>query len=54
MFATVWAFQLDKQFGIGTFNISVMFQILLLLVLFAAFFSALLLAVSGDQFCEEF
>lgn len=47
MFATVWAFQLDKQFGIGTFNISVMFQILLLLVLFAAFFSALLLAVTS-------
>ena len=47
MFATVWAFQLDKQFGIGTFNVSVMFQILLLLVLFAAFFSALLLAVTS-------
>lgn len=47
MFATVWAFQLDKQFGIGVFNVSVMFQILLLLVLFAAFFSALLLAVTS-------
>ena len=47
MFATVWAFQLDKQFGVGVFNFSVMFQILLLLVLFAAFFSALLLAVTS-------
>ncbi len=47
MFATVWAFQLDKQFGIGVFNISVMFQVLLLLILFAAFFSALLLAVTS-------
>ena len=47
MFATVWVFQLDKQFGIGVFNFSVMIQILLLLVLFAAFFSALLLAVTS-------
>ena len=47
MFATVWAFQLDKQFGVGVFNFSVMLQILLLLVLFAAFFSALLLAVTS-------
>ena len=47
MFATVWAFQLDKQFGVGVFNFSVMLQVLLLLVLFAAFFSALVLAVTS-------
>lgn len=48
MFATVWAFQLDKQFGEEQiFSLSVMFQILLLLVLFAAFFSALLLVVTS-------
>jgi len=47
MFATVWAFQLDKQFGGGVFNITVMFQIFLLLILFAGFFSALLLVVTS-------
>ncbi len=47
MFATIWAFQLDKQFGGGMFNATVMFQIFLLLILFAAFFSALLLAVTS-------
>ncbi|MFT7632967.1 MAG: sodium transport system permease protein, partial [Mariniblastus sp.] len=47
MFATVWAFQLDKQFGGGMFNLTVMFQVLLLLILFAAFFSALLLVVTS-------
>lgn len=47
MFATVWVFQLDKQFGGGVFTIPVMFQIFLLLILFAAFFSALLLAVTS-------
>lgn len=47
MFATIWVFQLDRQFGGGFFNLTVMIQILLLLVLFAAFFSALLLAVTS-------
>lgn len=47
MFATVWVFQLDKQFGDGAFTWTVMLQILLLLILFAAFFSALLLAVTS-------
>jgi membrane protease YdiL (CAAX protease family)/ABC-type transport system involved in multi-copper enzyme maturation permease subunit len=47
MFATIWAFQLDKQFGIGIFNLTTMFQILMLLVLFAAFFSAILLVVTS-------
>lgn len=47
MFATVWAFQLDKQFGGGVFTFPVMFQIFLLLILFAAFFSAILLAVTS-------
>jgi membrane protease YdiL (CAAX protease family)/ABC-type Na+ efflux pump permease subunit len=47
MFATVWAFQLDKQLGVGVFNLTTMFQILLLLVLFAAFFSAILLVVTS-------
>ncbi|MFK7767806.1 MAG: ABC transporter permease subunit/CPBP intramembrane protease [Mariniblastus sp.] len=47
MFATVWAFQLDKQFGGGVFSFTVMWQILLLLILFAAFYSALLLAVTS-------
>ena len=47
MFATVWVFQLDKQFGGGMFNLAVMFKILLLLILFAAFFSALLLVVTS-------
>ena len=47
MFATVWAFQLDKQFGGGVFSFNVMWQILLLLILFAAFYSALLLAVTS-------
>jgi membrane protease YdiL (CAAX protease family)/ABC-type Na+ efflux pump permease subunit len=47
MFATIWAFQLDKQFGIEIFNLSTMYQILLLLILFAAFFSAILLVVTS-------
>lgn len=47
MFATIWAFQLDKQFGIEIFNIWTMCQILLLLILFAAFFSAILLVVTS-------
>ncbi len=47
MFATVWAFQLDKQLGGGVFTVTVMFQIFLLLILFAAFFSAILLAVTS-------
>ena len=47
MFATVWAFQLDQQFGGGVFNFTVMVKIFLLLILFAAFFSALLLAVTS-------
>lgn len=47
MFATVWAFQLDKQLGAGVLTFPVMLQIFLLLILFAAFFSALLLAVTS-------
>jgi ABC-type Na+ efflux pump permease subunit/membrane protease YdiL (CAAX protease family) len=47
MFATVWVFQLDKQFGGGIFNLEVMLKIFLLLILFAAFFSALLLVVTS-------
>lgn len=47
MFATIWVFQLDKQFGIEIFNLSTMYQILLLLILFAAFFSAILLVVTS-------
>ena len=47
MFATIWAFQLDRQFGGGVFNLTVMVQILLLLILFSAFYSALLLAVTS-------
>lgn len=47
MFATVWAFQLDKQFGGGVFNLTVMVQMFFLLMLFAAFFSALLLVVTS-------
>ena len=47
MFATIWAFQLDKQLGIEIFNLSTMVQILLLLVLFAGFFSAVLLVVTS-------
>ena len=45
MFATIWAFQLDRQFGGGAFDLATVFQIFLLLILFAAFFSSLLLAV---------
>ena len=47
MFATIWAFQLDKQLGIEIFNISTILQILLLLILFAGFFSAVLLVVTS-------
>ena len=47
MFATVWMFQLDKQFGGGVFDLTVMIQIFFLLVLFAAFFSSLLLVVTS-------
>ena len=47
MFATVWVFQLDKQLGGGLFGFDVMIQMLLLLVLFAAFFSAVLLVVTS-------
>ncbi|MEL7496638.1 MAG: ABC transporter permease subunit/CPBP intramembrane protease [Planctomycetota bacterium] len=47
MFATIWAFQLDKQFGGGLFGIDVMLKMLLLLILFAAFFSAILLVVTS-------
>ncbi len=47
MFATVWVFQLDKQFGGGMFNLTVMVQIFFLLMLFAAFFSAILLVVTS-------
>ena len=47
MFATIWAFQLDKQLGIEIFNLSTMLQILGLLILFAGFFSAVLLVVTS-------
>ena len=47
MFITIWAFQLDKQLGIDIFNLSTLFQILSLLVLFAGFFSAVLLCVTS-------
>lgn len=47
MFATVWAFQLDKQFGGGMFGFDVMIKMLFLLILFAAFFSAILLVVTS-------
>ena len=47
MFATIWAFQLDKQLGIDIFNLSTMVQILFLLILFAGFFSAVLLVVTS-------
>ena len=47
MFATIWAFQLDKQLGLEVFNLATMVQILLLLVLFAGFFSAVLLVVTS-------
>ncbi len=47
MFATIWAFQLDKQLGLEIFNLATMAQILLLLVLFAGFFSAVLLVVTS-------
>ena len=47
MFATIWAFQLDKQLGLEIFNLATMVQILLLLVLFAGFFSAVLLVVTS-------
>ena len=47
MFATIWAFQLDKQLGVDIFNLSTMLQILLLLILFAGFFSAVLLVVTS-------
>jgi len=44
---TIWVFQLDQQFGGGIFDFRVMVQIFLLLILFGAFFSALLLAVTS-------
>ena len=47
MFATIWAFQLDKQLGLEIFNLATIVQILLLLVLFAGFFSAVLLVVTS-------
>ena len=47
MFATIWAFQLDKQLGIEIFNLSTILQILGLLILFAGFFSAVLLVVTS-------
>ncbi len=47
MFVTIWVFQLDQQFGGGIFDFRVMVQIFLLLILFGAFFSALLLAVTS-------
>lgn len=47
MFVTIWVFQLDQQFGGGIFDFRVMIQIFLLLILFGAFFSALLLAVTS-------
>ena len=47
MLATIWAFQLDKQLGIEIFNLSTLLQILLLLILFAGFFSAVLLVVTS-------
>jgi membrane protease YdiL (CAAX protease family)/ABC-type Na+ efflux pump permease subunit len=47
MFATIWAFQLDKHFGGAVFNLWTLFQVFLLLILFAAFFSSLLLAVTS-------
>ena len=47
MFVTIWVFQLDQQFGGGIFDFTVMVQIFLLLILFGAFFSALLLAVTS-------
>ena len=47
MFATIWVFQLDKQLGTAIFTFGVMWKMLLLLVLFAAFFSAILLVVTS-------
>lgn len=47
MFVTIWVFQLDQQFGGGIFDFRVMVQIFFLLILFGAFFSALLLAVTS-------
>ena len=48
MAATVWVFQLDQFLpGSGGFTVLVVLKVFLLLVLFAAFFSALLLAVTS-------
>jgi len=47
MFVTIWVFQLDQQFGAGILDFRVMVQIFFLLILFGAFFSALLLAVTS-------
>lgn len=48
MAATVWTFQFEKiLLGPGGFSLLVILKIFLLLILFAAFFSALLLAVTS-------
>lgn len=49
MAATVWAFQLDQYLPVGAaFDVLTLLKILGLLILFAAFFSALLLAVTSN------
>ncbi len=48
MATTIWVFQLDQFLtGANEFTLAVLFKIFLLLILFAAFFSALLLAVTS-------
>ena len=47
MFATIWAFQLDKQLGIEIFNFRRYCRFWVLLILFAGFFSAVLLVVTS-------
>ncbi|MEM9943712.1 MAG: CPBP family glutamic-type intramembrane protease, partial [Planctomycetota bacterium] len=47
MFATIWTFQLDNFLGEGSITLLTFFQVFFLLILFAAFFSALLLAVTS-------
>jgi membrane protease YdiL (CAAX protease family)/ABC-type Na+ efflux pump permease subunit len=48
MAATIWTFQLDQFLpGEAAFTVSAMVKVLLLLILFAAFFSAVLLAVTS-------
>ncbi len=48
MAATIWAFRLDQFLaGSGEFTLLIAFKVFLLLILFAAFYSALLLAVTS-------